>query len=73
MHVRKPDKKIFVYTLEKLGCNAEQCVFVDNSVKNLLVVGELGMETILFNRDGVEFEGNVVDDFGALGEMLEDI
>ena len=73
VHMRKPDKEIFVYTLEKLGCNAAQCVFVDNSVNNLLVAEELGMKTILFNRDGVEYVGNVVDDFGTLGEMLEGI
>ena len=73
VHMRKPDKEIFVYALEKLGCNAAQCVFVDNSVKNLLVAEELGMKTILFNRDGVEYVGNVVDNFGALGEILEGI
>lgn len=73
VHMRKPDKEIFVYTLEKLGCNAAQCVFVDNSVNNLLVAEKLGMKTILFNRDGVEYVGNVVDDFGTLGEMLEGI
>lgn len=73
VHTRKPDREIFVYALEKLGCNATQCVFVDNSVKNLIVAEELGMKTILFNRDGVEFDGNVVDDFWTLGETLEDI
>lgn len=71
VHMRKPDKEIFTYTLERLGCDAEQCVFVDNSVSNLLVAEELGIQTILFNRDGVEYGGRVVDDFGALGEMLE--
>ena len=73
VHMRKPDREIFVYALEKLGCNTTQCVFVDNSVKNLIVAEELGMKTILFNRDGVEYVGNVVDNFGALGEMLEGI
>ncbi len=71
VHMRKPDKEMFIYTLERLGCNAKQCVFVDNSVSNLLVAKELGIETILFNRDGVEYNGRVVDDFRALGEMLE--
>lgn len=28
------------------------------------------MEMILFNRDGVEFEGNVVDDFGGYPSIL---
>jgi len=44
---------------------------VDNSVKNLRVAEELGMQTILFNRDGEEYEGNVVNDFAELEEMLQ--
>lgn len=71
VHMRKPDKEIFTYTLKRLGCNPEQCVFIDNSVSNLLVAEELGIQTILFNRDGVEYDGRVVNDFEALGEMLD--
>lgn len=71
VHMRKPDKEMFTYTLKRLGCNPEQCVFIDNSVSNLLVAEELGIQTILFNRDGVEYDGRAVDDFKALGEMLE--
>ena len=71
VHMRKPDKEMFTYTLKRLGCNPEQCVFIDNSVSNLLVAEELGIQTILFNRDGVEYDGRVVDNFEALGEMLE--
>lgn len=71
VHMRKPDKEMFTYALKRLGCNPEQCVFVDNSVSNLLVAEELGIQTILFNRDGVEYDGRVVDDFEALGKMLE--
>lgn len=70
VHMRKPDKEIFTYTLERLGCDAKQCIFVDNSVSNLLVAEELGIQTILFNRDDVEYEGRIVDDFEALGNML---
>lgn len=73
VHMRKPDKEIFIYTLKKLGCNPEQCVFIDNSVKNLLVAEEMGIQTILFNRDGEEYGGRVVNDFVELGEMLESI
>lgn len=71
VHMRKPNKEIFTYTLKKLGCDPEQCVFVDNSVKNLLIAEEVGIQTILFNRDGVEYDGRVVNDFVALGEMLD--
>ena len=44
---------------------------MDNSVKNLRVAEELGMETILFNRDGEEYDGNVVSDFVELEAMLQ--
>lgn len=71
VHMRKPDKEMFTYTMKRLGCNPEQCIFVDNSVSNLLVAEELGIQTILFNRDGVEYDGRVVDDFAVLGKMLD--
>lgn len=71
VHLRKPDKAIFECALEKLQCKPEDCIFVDNSVKNLRVAEELGMQTILFNRDGEEYEGNVVNDFVELEEMLQ--
>ena len=71
VRLRKPDKAIFEYALEKLQCKPEDCIFVDNSVKNLRVAEELGMQTILFNRDGEEYEGNVVNDFVELEAMLQ--
>lgn len=67
--VRKPDKEIFVYALEKIGCKPQECIFVDNSVKNLLVAEELGIQTILFNRDGEAYGGRVVNDFEELGTL----
>lgn len=70
VHMRKPDKEMFTYTLKRLGCNPEQCIFIDNSVSNLLVAQDLGIQTILFNRDGVEYDGRVVNDFDTLGKML---
>lgn len=69
--LRKPDKEIFKYALDRLGCMPQEYIFVDNSVKNLLVAEELGIQTILFNRDGEEYGGRVVNDFVELGKMLE--
>lgn len=72
VQLRKPDKAIFEYALEKLQCEPGDCIFVDNSVKNLRVAEELGIKTILFNRDGEEYEGNVVNDFVELeAELLK--
>ena len=68
--MRKPDRAMFEYALKKLGCEPGDCIFVDNSVKNLLVAEELGIRTILFNRDGEEYDGEVVNDFVELGVAL---
>lgn len=70
VQLRKPDKAIFEYALEKLQCDPGDCIFVDNSVKNLRIAAELGIKTILFNRDGEEYEGNVVNDFVELEAEL---
>ena len=73
VHIRKPDRQIFVYALDRLGREPEECIFIDNSVKNLLEAGELGMQVILFNRDGEKYDGKVVNDFVELGRMLENM
>lgn len=55
----KNDRKIFDITLEALNVEPSECVFIDNSEKNLIVPNEIGMHTILFddeNRDINEFK-----------------
>ncbi|MBQ8821868.1 MAG: HAD-IA family hydrolase [Lachnospiraceae bacterium] len=69
---RKPEKKIFELALEKIGKCPEECLFIDNSVKNLEIAEELGILPILFNRDGEEYEGRIVNSFGELDKMLEE-
>lgn len=71
VHLRKPDKEIFECALEKLQCMPRDCIFVDNSVKNLRVAEEMGMQTILFNRDGENHDGHVVNNFTELNELLQ--
>ncbi len=73
VRMRKPDANIFLYAIDKLGCSPEDCIFVDNSVKNLLVAEKLGIQTILFNRDGEEYGGRVVNDFVELGTVLDSL
>lgn len=73
VHMRKPDRQIFLYTLDRMGRAPEECIFVDNSIKNLLTAEALGIQTILFNRDGEDYDGKVVNDFTELGTMLENI
>ena len=71
IQMRKPDAKMFSYTLERLRCKPEDCVFVDNSVMNLQVADQMGISTILFNRDGENYGGMVVNDYAELAKMLD--
>ena len=68
---RKPDTKIYQILLEKTGWNAEDCIYIDNSVKNLIAASELGMKTILFNRDNESFDGDIVYSFEELDLLME--
>ncbi|MCM1181929.1 MAG: HAD-IA family hydrolase [Roseburia sp.] len=67
---RKPDKRIFELTLERIGRAASECVFIDNSVINLEAAEALGVRPILFNRDGVEYAGRAVNSFAELTSLL---
>lgn len=67
---RKPDKKIFELTLDRIGKAASECVFIDNSVINLEAAEALGIRPILFNRDGAEYAGRTVNSFAELEQEL---
>lgn len=47
-HLPKPDKRIFILLLEKLGVEPEECVFIDDEEKNIKTAIELGMHAIQF-------------------------
>lgn len=70
VHMTKPRREIFQYTLGRLGRAAEECVFVDNSAVNLRAARELGIDTVHFNRDGEDYEGCQVKDYQELWEIL---
>lgn len=67
---RKPDCSIYESMLEKLNCPPEECLFIDNTVKNLITAENLGMDTVLFNRDNESFHGKIVYSFKELGDLL---
>lgn len=73
VHLRKPDRQLFLYALDRLKREPEECIFVDNSANNLLAAEELGIPAILFNRDGESYEGKVVNNFVELGKMMENM
>lgn len=72
IHMRKPEARIFTHTLEHLQCQPWDCIFVDNSVRNLNAAQEAGLETVLFNRDHETYSGNIVSNFQELGILLKE-
>lgn len=71
IHMRKPENRIFVYAIEHLQCNPQECIFVDNSVQNLNAAQEAGINTVLFNRDNEVYCGNIVNSFQELDRFLK--
>jgi HAD superfamily hydrolase (TIGR01509 family) len=48
--VMKPDPRIYQRTLERLGCQPEEAVFIDDFAHNIQAAQELGMATIHFKK-----------------------
>ena len=70
LKIKKPDERIFKYTLENLGCLASDCTYIDDRRYNLAAAESLGMKTILFNSRNVQYEGKTVVNFKELENML---
>ena len=56
VHSGKDSRNIFDYALNMLNVSANECVFIDNTEKNLIIPKQMGMSTILFNDDNRDFE-----------------
>ncbi len=59
----KPSAEIFALACERFGYPKEQCVFVDDSAKNIKGASEFGLNTVLFDGDAARLRG-------ILSEML---
>lgn len=55
IHSRKSEKYIFEDTLSKLNVTPEECVFIDNTEKNLIIPKQMGMSTLLFDDEKRDF------------------
>jgi FMN phosphatase YigB (HAD superfamily) len=49
--VRKPNKKIFELLLNRIQAEAQECIFVDDQLKNLTRASQLGFYTIRFIKN----------------------
>lgn len=50
-HSGKDEKFIFEETVSKLSVLPDECVFIDNTEKNLVIPKKMGMRTILFDDE----------------------
>lgn len=68
----KPDARIFKRVLERLSERAENCVFIDDRLKNLEAAKSLGMDAILFCRNGKGSAISTANSFSELYSMLSE-
>jgi len=74
IHMCKPEYRIFSYAIQHIQCEPQECIFIDNSVKNLNAAHKsMGINTVLFNRDNEIYSGNTVYNFEELDNLLKDI
>ena len=65
VHLVKPDEKIYLLMLEKLGLQAEECVFIDDILENVEAAEKIGIH-------GIHFTGKqkMLQEFGKLGVVV---
>lgn len=68
--VRKPEERIYQLAADRLGLKPQECVFVDDRPGNLEPAAALGMRTILYNRDGHDYDGEQIHSLAELTELL---
>lgn len=71
---RKPDCRIYEIAIEKTGVAPENCIFIDDSDKNLLAAQREGMKVIRFFRGGeaCKIEDiHIIKEFNELYNILE--
>lgn len=68
--IQKPDERIFRLTVEKLGVNAEDCLYIDDREGNLEAAGKVGMKTVMLNSRNVAYSGDVVRSFEELMKKI---
>lgn len=73
LKIQKPDERIFFLTIEKLGLNAEDCIYIDDREGNLDAAKKVGMNTVLLNSRKVSYNGVSVNGFEELVKEISAI
>lgn len=56
VHSGKESSEIFEYVLDALKVKADECVFIDNSRKNLIIPEQMGMATVYYDDQVRNFD-----------------
>ncbi len=56
LHSGKDYGIIFQYVLDNMNVTASECIFIDNTAKNLIIPESMGMQTILFDDENRDFD-----------------
>lgn len=70
LRIEKPDERIFKLTIEKLDCDASDCIYVDDRLTYLSGAKKVGMHAVLFNSRNRKYDGNVVNNYQELEDLL---
>lgn len=70
LKIEKPDERIFRLTIDKLGVQADDCLYVDDREGNLLAAQKVGMKAVMINSRHVEYAGDVVNSFKELADRV---
>lgn len=65
----KDYSEIFVKTIECLNVNADECVFIDNQEKNLIIPKSMGMNVVYFDHEKRNYE-KLIEEFKNLSINL---
>jgi putative hydrolase of the HAD superfamily len=71
--LKKPAPRFYKKLLEEIGANGEQCIFVDDSLRNLEPALKYGITTVHFQRSKPNFKYGpdyIVKDFFELRDLL---
>lgn len=68
--IAKPDRRVFLWTAERLGVKPENCWFVDDRESNLQAAEELGMKAVLLNSRHIDYDGDTIRDFADFASRL---
>ena len=73
LKIQKPDERIFLLTIEKLGVIAEDCFYIDDRTGNLNAAKKVGMNPILLNSRNESYDGVAVNSFEELEKEMYNV